>query len=466
MHAVNSPRSRWGELFAVGSGLVLLFLPGLVLLVGFLRAPEPTRTMLGYGTGLVLVLSALVAYQQPSWRRLLGPLAIAPYVVAILWLWEYGGQSEAWYRHLNQAILLLIPLGILAYHTLRKSGAVTFRQVRHLVQSLADRKDWPADLNDCRALPEVQALRAALGDDATPVLALTRHPRVEVRIAALGALEHRAFWHSHEINQVLRILKRAEEPAVRAAAVRTLGFIHDQALIESLSEYLRDPAWEVRQAATRVLLLDTDKRWAWLRPIVRHALADPAFQCDGPLAVAGQVLSPEMIADLTAWSGEKGTLGVRAALTLGAHFGKVLSDRPDPIILQNLKQRLADPQTPASLRLEMAQLLRSTGELDMQIVEQMLDPSHPAPLRLMAADLLLADPKHPGALAALRDIARLPNREIALSTAEVVQRRLGVDLGLARGQPLPPLHTRPAAEVTRRVMTWATQQESAVPSNA
>src|SRR5262249_29764448 len=61
---------------------------------------------------------------------------------------------------------------------------------------------------------------------------------------------------------------------------------------------------------------------------------------------------------------------------------------------------------------------------------------------------------------ALRDVAKLPNRELALTAADVVQRRLGVDLGLALGQPLPPLHSRLAADVTRRLMRWAAQEES------
>ena len=39
----------------------------------------------------------------------------------------------------------------------------------------------------------------------------------------------------------------------------------------------------------------------------------------------------------------------------------------------------------------------------------------------------------------------------------MVQRRLGVDLGLGLGQPLPPLQSRQAAEITRRVMQWASQ---------
>jgi hypothetical protein len=48
----------------------------------------------------------------------------------------------------------------------------------------------------------------------------------------------------------------------------------------------------------------------------------------------------------------------------------------------------------------------------------------------------------------------------ALGIAQVVQRRLGVDLGLPRDQPLPSLHSRQAAEVARRVLVWATHQDA------
>ncbi len=65
------------------------------------------------------------------------------------------------------------------------------------------------------------------------------------------------------------------------------------------------------------------------------------------------------------------------------------------------------------------------------------------------------------AVAALHDLARLPNREIALNIADVVQRHLGVPLGLPRGEPPPPLHSRQAAEIARRVLVWATQQDIA-----
>ena len=87
--------------------------------------------------------------------------------------------------------------------------------------------------------------------------------------------------------------------------------------------------------------------------------------------------------------------------------------------------------------------------------------ANPAPLRLLAAETLLSaeDDQNPEAVAALHDLARLPNREIALATADVVQRRLGLDLGLALGEPLPPVQSRQAAEVARRVMLWATQND-------
>jgi hypothetical protein len=58
----------------------------------------------------------------------------------------------------------------------------------------------------------------------------------------------------------------------------------------------------------------------------------------------------------------------------------------------------------------------------------------------MAVEAVLAEGRNDAALRALYEIARLPNREIALATAEVAQRLLGVDLGIVPGEPLPPLN--------------------------
>jgi hypothetical protein len=125
-----------------------------------------------------------------------------------------------------------------------------------------------------------------------------------------------------------------------------------------------------------------------------------------------------------------------------------------------LRQLAIDIHAPSMLRMEVARLLQQFQELDDVVVEALMKPIAPASLRLIAVETLLARGESVQATAALHDLARLPNRELALATADVVQRRLGVDLGLQRGQPLPPVHSRKAADVARSLMIWALQQEA------
>ncbi len=109
---------------------------------------------------------------------------------------------------------------------------------------------------------------------------------------------------------------------------------------------------------------------------------------------------------------------------------------------KRLAQELANPHTPAVWRLELGRLLQNFQEIDPPLLDKLLEPSNPASLRLIAAECILGErvegPNRAKALSALRDLARLPNREIALATANVIQRRLGVDLGMGLSQPLPP----------------------------
>jgi hypothetical protein len=284
-----------------------------------------------------------------------------------------------------------------------------------------------------------------------------------VRVAALAALEFRKEWRPGQAELVLQVAQRAEQPAVRAAAVTALGNIDDRALVETLSQFLHDTSREVRRAAIEALLWDSEHRWNWIRFAVRRILADPLFVSDGPLLPDGQQLTEDAVNDLTAWCAEKGVLSARSAQTLAAHFHRVLSDRLDEKLIRALRQQLGDPHTPAVLRLELGKLLHYFQELDAPILERIIDPSNPATLRLIACETLLAEHSEgtlrDQAVSALRDLARLPNREIALGAADVVQRRLGVDLGLGLGQPLPPVQSKQAAEITRRVIYWATQFE-------
>jgi HEAT repeat protein len=439
--------------------MAVLLLPALLLFIGCVRLDDGLNTMLWMGMGFQVLVCILSFLGRRGRAEAIGPSVVTLYIIALGWLWLGTRHSTDWYPHFAQAILLVMPLGVFALQMLTDSGAPAIRRARALVHGLEARKNWPADLAGCRDLPEVKALRECLHVGAAPALSLLSHKRAEIRLAALAALEFRQNWQPGQAEMVLKVAIRAEEPLIRAAAIMALGNVSDRPIIESLGEFLRDPSWEVRKAATAALLWDTEHHWAWLRHAVRRALGDAACLDDGPLLHDGQPFSSEAIADLTAWAAEKGSVGVRAALTLGAHFARVLGEDPDPALIDALRRQLADPHTPPPLRIELARLLRRLHELDRPLLEQLLDPANPAPLRLTAVEALLAEGEHPAALAALHDLARLPNREISLATAELVQRRLGVDLGLTPDEPLPPTFSRQAAEVTRRVLQWASQND-------
>jgi HEAT repeat protein len=435
--------------------LAVLLMPAALLAVAGLRGPSQNALMFWLAVLFQLLVCGLALLSRQMWRQSMGPSIITLYVIALGWLWLGSTGSEDWYPHLAQAVLLVVPLVVFAQQMLTESGASALRRARRLAQRLAQRKDWPDDLAACRQFPEVKALREALHVDAAPALELLSDPRVEVRVAALAALEFRPDWRRGQAEVVLSLAQRVPEPPVRAAAIAALANVDDRNLIEVLAEFLRDPSWEVRRAATEALLWDSERRWPWVRHAVRRCLGDAAFKDDGPLYHDSQLLPPEAVADLTAWAAEKGLLGMRAAVSLGAHYRRILNDRQDPELIASLRRQLANPHAPPALRMELAWLLKNGDELDAGLLEKLLDPANPAPLRLLAAESLLARAEHPEAMTALRDLARLPNREIAVAVADVVQRRLGVDLGLPLGQPLPPVHSRQAAEVTRRVMVWA-----------
>ncbi len=440
--------------------LCLLLLPLILLMICCLRGSSASPRLLWLGTLFQLLACGLSLFGRQGRRELTGSAVIMLYVIALSWMLLGAVGADDWFLHLAQAVLLVVPLVYFAAQCLRESGRPTLRRARQLAHRLAHRLDWPAQLNDCRLLPEVKALREALHVDASPALSLLSNPRPEVRVSALSALEFRQNWRPGQPQVILQLAQHAVEPEVRAAALNALANVDDRTTIEALAEFLRDSSPLVRQTAAEALLWNTEQNWPWIRLAVRRTLADPVCQDDGPMRHEGNVLTAEAVADLTAWSTEKGVQALRAALTLGCHYHRVLSLAPDPTLAEGLRRQLADAHTPALLRLELARVLHANRELDDPLLRQLLDPLNPAPLRLIAVEALLEQGNCAEAVAALHDLARLPNREIALGIAQVVQRRLGVDLGLALDQPLPPLHSRQAAEVARRVLAWATRQEA------
>lgn len=433
--------------------LVVLLLPVLVLLVASLRVES--NQLLWVGTAIQALGFGLALLARRGRREVTGPAVIMLYVIALSWL-LLGTQGEPdWVLHLGRAILLVIPLFFFALQCLRDSGATMMRRARQLAARLATRRSWPADLLSCRLLPEVKALRESLHVDASPALELLSHARAEVRVAALAALEYRPQWRPGQPQVVLSLARKAPEPEVRACAVMALANVEERLLIEALAELMRDPSQLVRQTATESLLWNCEQHWAWIRPAVRQALADPNSSDDGPLKLGNNQLTAEAISDLHGWAAEKGVVAVRAALTLGVHYGRVLATGVDPALLSLLRQQLLDARTPHLWRLELARLLSQHRELDETTLQRLLEPSLPAPVRLIAVETLLTQGQDAGAIATLHELARLPNRELALATADVVQRRLGIDMGLPRTGGLPPLHSRTAAEVARRVLHWA-----------
>jgi hypothetical protein len=257
--------------------------------------------------------------------------------------------------------------------------------------------------------------------------------------------------------------------------VLALANLDDRMMIETLAGFFNDPNRDVRRAAVEALLWESENRWGWIRFAVRRNMSDPLFKDDGPLLPEGQLLMPEVVKDLTAWCAEKGLISARAAETLAAHYNRLLCEQADPALIALIRQHLSDPQTPAVLRLELGRILQVHQELDTELLEKLLDPGTPATLRLIACETILSQEKESmlrgAAVLGLKELARLPNRELALGTADVVQRRLNVDLGIGLGQPLPPIHSRQASDIVRRVVAWANQgaeedlEQSGAPCN-
>ncbi len=440
--------------------LALLCLPLLLLAACSWLATNDRATILWLGTVFQVFGCVLALFSWQGLSKPLSPAMIMLYVIALSWLLLGSVGVEHWFVHLSEAVLLVVPLGFFALQNLRDSGGVALRRANALARQLANRADWPAELADCKNLPEVKALREALHIDASPALNLLSNPKPQVRIAALAALEFRHEWRKNQPEIILHFTKNTTEPELRAAAIQALANTEERPLVEALAEFTRDPSPVVRQAANQALLWKTETCWPWIGHAVRATLASADLENDGPLSEEGQLFPPEAVADLTAWCSEKGVLAMRAAQTLGRHYAQALAQKNDPVLIHQLRQQIADVHVPAMLRLEIASLLQEFNELDAAVLKVLMNPVTPASLRLIAVETLLARGNSVEATAALHDLARLPNREIALATADVVQRRLGADLGLQRGQPLPPVHSRKAAEVARQLMIWALQQEA------
>jgi hypothetical protein len=419
------------------------------------------QTILAVGSGLLLV-PAFIIHRRSS-RPLLLPSAVGLLVVGTAAVWLATRSSNDIIGPLFRAVMFLVLGLVMAGQALTDSGGPAVRRVRRLVRQLAQRQDFPEDLAACRLLPEVAELREAFRAEIRPALMLLTDSRPAVRLIILTALERYRGWKKGQYDYVIHLARKAPEPVIRAAALAALSDNDDRVTTDVLSELLRDPSRDVRRAAADAVITDSELRWATIREAVRLALSDPRLATDGPL-LARAGFPAGAVSDMIGWATDPPPLGPRAITTLMSHFRRTLMAGSDRDKVAGLMSRIADPRSAAVLRIELTRLLIEFGLLSQDTLNQLVSADNPSPLRLLAAEALLRKGRDENAVAALRVIARQPNRELALAVAAVVQRLLHIDMGLALSEPLPSPHSRLAAEVTRRVMTWAVEGSAALAS--
>ena len=431
----------------------LLLLPTAVL--GALACRVETVT-LATGAGVQLLFALVFFRAHPVWRPPVSASLGVLYLVALGWAWVPTRGSDDWAAHAAQGILLLGAVGLVALHDLTRTGAEPLRRASKWARRISARRRWPAELVDCRILPEANALRAAIWQEAAPALALLSDPRAQVQVAALGALEYRPYWRPGEAELVLKVARGSPEPVVRASAAYALAGVRNPELIDALGGFLRDSSPMVRNAACEALLWEGDSRWPAAREAVREALADPNLADDGPLFVGATRLPVVAVADLTAWAGEHPPLSGRAVHTLIEQYHRALLDADRPELASELAFQMLAPETPPGLRIELAGLLRDHHMLGPDLLDLLSNPDQPAPMRLFAAEVMLRNnPDDPDGVDVLRGLARQPNRELAVQIGGILQNVLGLDLGLPDDGQLPAPNSKPAADVARRVQMWA-----------
>lgn len=431
---------------------ILLLLPTSIL--GWI-ALRTSSVPVAVGAGIQALFLVIFFRAHPVWRPPVSVSVVVLYLIALVWSWLPLQQSTDWAVHIGQGILLLVGVLLLAAHDLTRTGAEPLRRSNRWMRKISLRTHWPLQLGDCRTMPEAVGLRDSIRDEPGPALALLSDPRPEVQTTALGALEHRPNWRPGEAELVLKFGRESREPAVRTAAVYALAGVDTADLISGLSEFLRDPANEVRLAAAEAIMWNADSRWPFTRELVKEALADPRLASDGAMFVGTGRLPAAAIADLITWSAEHAPLAQRAIVTLIEHYHTDLQADDRPELGSELAAMMLSPETPPPLRVELAALLRDHQLLSPDLLDRLTNPNQPGPIRLFAAELMLRiNPHDPDGVDVLRGLARQPNREMAVRVAAVLQNVLGLDLGLSPGE-LPQPNSKQAADATRRVVAWA-----------
>lgn len=458
--ATATPGSGQETPLAKAAGLVVAFAPAAMLGVAATHQHGSARSV-SIGVAVTLAVEALFVFTKLGSKRSVGGLlTVAFYVVAALTL-RFNSPDIDWFgTHMMLAASILCSIALVVRGELTVTGG-NARKIKFLVSQLLARKEWPATFEEYKSCPQLQSLREGLGDNAAAVLPLLGHDDVRIQMAALTVLEFFPVWRKGQVEVVLQRATYTDQPVVRAAALLALANVVKSRHVTALFPYLIDSSDIVRRAASIAVLWDAPSRWNEVRSYIRGSLAAPHAAKDGPLPCSGS-LPPHALDDLVNWAVESGPVGKRATATLIRHCKKAIHEDGSQMAIDRVSSLVANPKVPAAIRVELAHRLQSADAFPIDVAANLLGPANPTMLRVLAAGAILAHKEDTLAVEVLKEAAKQPNREITLAAAELVQKYLGVDLGLAVGGQLPATNTREAAEITRRVQKWAKDPGSQV----
>ncbi len=449
-----------------GGGLLLA--PASMLAIDACRHDGTARSI-AIGVAVTLSIEGIFLITRYGPQRAASSLfTISFYAVSALVLRFNSPDLSSAATNGMLAVTLLVPVALFVRREVSATGG-NARQAKFIVSQLLARREWPATFAEYRVCPIIQSLREVVHDNAAPVLPLLAHDDVRVQMAALTALEFHPAWRKGQAEVVLQRATYTDHPAVRAAALLALANVVKTRHVQALLPYLRDPTREVRQAAAVAVLWDSPGRWPEIRSQIRFALSAKHAANDGPLPCSGS-LPPAALEDLVNWSVESGSVGKRATLTLLRHCKKAIHEDGSPQAIGRVINLVTDSRVPAAIRVELAHRLQSADVFPPDVGARLLGPASPTMLRVLAAGAILHDHTDADAVEVLREAAQQPNREITLAAAQLVQKYLGVDMGLTVGGQLPATNSREAAEIARRVQKWSSdpgpQADADTPADA
>jgi hypothetical protein len=166
------------------------------------------------------------------------------------------------------------------------------------------------------------------------------------------------------------------------------------------------------------------------------------------------VLPVQALEDLSVWACEPGACSRRALLSLIQYYQFALQRDRSPDLLNRLYNQMLDSRSHSTLRVEIAYILQDQAAFTPDVLTRMMVYHQPSQLRLLAASEALKKGFDETALETLREVARQPNREIALGVAHVLQTTMQIEMGLPENAALPAANSKLAAEIARRVILW------------